>query len=190
MFEKKYYEMSFERIKDYYCQKYELNQEFCLKEFNTDRVDAPFYKGEKLNVDKIYVDVYEEGHNVDFLYIVYCNGFNVSPILKKLLDKFKMPKAQYIPIYLTGTDKLIGYHVNLLEFFGIECMNFEKSNVNDYNEVIYPCLKYDVIKDKDLFSYRLKEDDLVWHLYVSSKFKRVIEKKKISGIYFLEMKME
>lgn len=188
---KNYYKFTFNNwLREGKYVKYELNQEFCLKEFNTDRVDSPFYKGERLNVDKIYVDINEQGRKTDFIYVIYCNGFNVSARLKKLLDKFNMPKAQYIPIYLTGTDKLIGYHVNLLEYFGIECMNFEKSRVNDHNEVIFPFLKYDVIKDKDLFSYRLKEDDLVWHLYVSSKLAKAIKRRFFRGIFFKEMKME
>ena len=187
---KKYYNMFYNVYRCDDCIKYELNQEFCLETFKCERADAQFYEGQEINIDKLYVDINTEGYKIDFLYIAYCNGFNVTPRFKKILEKFNIGKAQYIPIYITNTDELIGYHVNLLEYYNEDSINMEKSNINkDFNRIVYPCFYYEVIKNKDLLSYRVKEEDLVWDLYVSSRLKREIEKKHIRGLHFIEMEI-
>ena len=169
---------------------YRINKKYEMKVFNKDN---RFFSGEILKLDKIYVDVIDAGIDTDFLWIVGISGLNVSPRFKELLEKFNIGENEFIPIYITNSNKLMGYHVNILNYFGNECINYQTSKCSMFGDelsAVVPVFYYNVIKDFDLFSYRENNHKILSHIYISSRIKKEIIKQGITGCSFIRAHTE
>ena len=164
---------------------YRINKKYEMKVFNND-CGLHTFKGKKLNLDKIYVDVIDAGIDTDFLWIVGISGLNVSPRFKELLEKFNIGENEFIPIYITGTDKLVGYHVNKLRVLGRECIDYKNSKCW-MGESVVACFKYNNIFGYDMFSKIESKYDFCCSTYVSNRVKKEIKNQGITGCSFIRV---
>lgn len=180
-------------------EKNESENIFCnsKKIYNIDRYDV--LKGKKINNWNKNITLFYDSEKGNILtdYLENVLGwFVVSTKLKNIIEELDKNAVQFLPINiesLNGDNKLNGYYVaNILQV--IDAVNWELSDyreayVKKKNITIKYVRKYvfnrEAIKDAHIF----KIPNKVTPIFVSQRFRNVIENNKITKCQFREIKV-
>lgn len=166
-----------------YCDDSKGFEQYELKEGN-------YIKNWKENITFYFNS--NEGSNLTDYLSNDLGWFIVSQRLKDMMDTLKIDKIQYLAVNIVDTEGSIAsdkyYIANVFEIVdAIDLDNSDYSVIDLDGEKVYSIRKYAIIENtvKQFHLFKILGDEIP--LFVSEKFKELVETYEITGCDFLEI---